>query len=61
MPLRLEGGGGGVGKIIFPVFTYLIRAAGDKKKKNRPKSDLLFLKEIHVPNLIFWVWPVFSS
>ena len=34
-PLRPEGGGGGV-KVEFPVFTYLIRAAGDEQEeKNR--------------------------
>ena len=35
--LRPEGGGGGGGvKVDFPVFTYLIRAAGDEQEeKNR--------------------------
>ena len=33
--LRPEGGGGGV-KVDFPVFTYLIRAAGvEQEEKNR--------------------------
>ena len=40
--LRPEGGGGGV-KVDFPVFTYLIRAAGDEQEeKTGPKSDLAF-------------------
>ena len=30
--LRPEGGGGGGVKDDFPVFTYLIRAAGDKQE-----------------------------
>ena len=34
--LRPEGGGGGGVKVDFPVFTYLIRAAGDEQEeKNR--------------------------
>ena len=32
--LRPEGGGGGGGvKVDFPVFTYLIRAAGDEQEE----------------------------
>ena len=52
--LRPEGGGGGGGggvKVDFPVFTYLIRAAGDEQEeKNGPKSDLAFLR-YRAPNI----------
>ena len=34
-------GGWGI-RIVFPVFTYLIRAAGDRQEeKTGPKSDLI--------------------
>ena len=47
----LRGGGGGGVKVDFPVFTYLIRAAGDEQEeKNGPKSDLAFLR-YRVPNI----------
>ena len=48
--LKARGGGGGV-KVDFPVFTYLIRAAGDEQeKKTGPKSDLAFLR-YRAPNI----------
>ena len=41
---------GGV-KVDFPVFTYLIRAAGDEQEeKTGPKSDLAFLR-YRAPNI----------
>ena len=50
--LRPEGRGGGGGvKVDFPVFTYLIRAAGDEQEeKTGPKSDLVFLR-YRAPNI----------
>ena len=51
--LRPEGGGGGGGgvKVDFPVFKYLIRAAGDEQEeKTGPKSDLAFLR-YRAPNI----------
>ena len=49
--LRPEGGGGGGVKVDFPVFTYLIRAAGDEQEeKTGPKSDLAFLR-YRAPNI----------
>ena len=41
--LRPEGGGGGGGggvKVDFPVFTYLIRAAGDEQEEKKPDQNL---------------------
>ena len=38
-------------KVDFPVFTYLIRAAGDEQEeKTGPKSDLAFLR-YRAPNI----------
>ena len=40
--IEARGGGGWGIKIVFPVFTYLIRAAGDRQEeKTGPKSDLI--------------------
>ena len=48
--VKARGGGGGV-KVDFPVFTYLIRAAGDEQEeKTGPKSDLAFLR-YRAPNI----------
>ena len=47
MTLRPGGGGG----VDFPVFTYLIRAAGDEQEeKNGLKSDLAYLR-YSTPNI----------
>ena len=49
--VKARGGGGGGVKVDFPVFTYLIRAAGDEQEeKTGPKSDLAFLR-YRAPNI----------
>ena len=45
--VKARGGGGGV-KVDFPVFTYLIRAAGEEQEEKIPKITFC-----HFVNLIF--------
>ena len=49
--IKARGGRGGGVKVDFPVFTYLIRAAGDEQEgKTGPKSDPAFLR-YRAPNI----------